>query len=147
MRLAIAEAVKNSAEPFGAVIVDRQSGEVVARGVNRATENPLMHGETAAIADLIERHGRVDCRGLDLYTTAEPCPMCAGAVLWTGFGRLIYGTSTATLARRGWTQIDLTMAEVAERAKFAQIEVRGGVLEAECDALFADLTVAARHLP
>lgn len=78
MRQAIGEARKNTRAPFGAVIVDRGKKQVVARGFNKASQNPTWHGEIDAINRCAE-HSPVDWKRLTLYTTAEPCPMCQSA--------------------------------------------------------------------
>jgi tRNA(Arg) A34 adenosine deaminase TadA len=116
-----------------------EAGETVAEGVNDADRSPVLHGETAAIISLFEEHRETDTSGLTLYTTAEPCPMCSGAILWSGIPRLHYGTSIATLKRLGLNHIDLPCDEVSRRCSFASFEAEGGLLEAECDALFEEL--------
>jgi tRNA(Arg) A34 adenosine deaminase TadA len=86
---------------------------------------------------------RPDGGDLVLYTTAEPCPMCMGAILWAGVGRVVFGTSIRFLLDTGWRQIDLPAAAVAGRAVGMTCEVVGGVLAAECDELFLSVCRAA----
>jgi tRNA(adenine34) deaminase len=62
--------------------------------------------------------------------------MCSGAILWSGLPRVFYGTTIATLKRLGLDQIDLPCEEVSRRCSFGAFEATGGLLEAECDALF-----------
>ena len=59
--------------PFGALIVDRRTGEVVAEGWNKSSTNPTWHGEIDAINRLAELQPEFDGNQLVLYTTAEPC--------------------------------------------------------------------------
>lgn len=129
--------------PFAAVVVDRRTGEVLAEGWNRAEENPLLHAEVVALTALAARRPRPDGRDLVLYATAEPCPMCLGAVLWAGVGRVVFGTGIRLLLDTGWQQIDLSAAEVAARAVGMSCEVVGGVLTSECDELFLTVGRAA----
>ena len=138
MRAAIEEARQVPELPFGAVLVDSRSGEIVARGHNRSNENPTFHGEIDCINNLMSQPlgGEIDWSALVLYTTAEPCPMCQGAIEWAGIGHVVYGTSIATLKRLGWWQIDISAEEVIRRTPFRNTKITGGVLEAECDALF-----------
>lgn len=130
--------------PFGAVIVHRETGEVLAEGWNRSEEHPLWHGEIDAINRLVATAASADFRDLVLYTTAEPCPMCQGAILWAGIGEVVFGTSIRFLIDTGWRQIDIPAAEVVSRAPEWQCRVTGGVLQAECDELFL---TAARAAP
>ena len=139
MRRAIEIAHGNPDAPFGCVVVDGETGEVVAEGLNDAERSPILHGETDAVIRLFEKDPNVDTSRLVLYTTAEPCPMCSGAILWSGIPYVIYGTSIETLKELGLPHIDLSCREVASRASFEGFTVTGGVLERECDALFETL--------
>lgn len=141
MRRAIEIARSNPDAPFGCVIADRKTGEVLAEGLNDAAKNPILHGETDAILNLARTDPDVDCTRLVLYTTAEPCPMCSGAILWCGIPHVVFGTSIATLERLDLPQISLSCGEIARRASssFVHPEITGGVLEGECDALFEEM--------
>ncbi len=114
MRRAIELARDNPDAPFGCVIVD--AGEIVAEGLNDADRSPILHGEMAAIIDLLEARPDIERESLVLYTTAEPCPMCAGAIFWSGIPSVVYGTSTETLKKYGRPRIDLSCEEVSRRA-------------------------------
>lgn len=133
MRRAIEIAKGNPTAPFGTVIVDRRNGRVFAEGLNRAEQNPIWHGEMDALRKL---DPALDRTQMTLYTTAEPCPMCQAAILWSKIDEVVYGTSIETLIGLGWPQIVLRATEVAQRANFVACDLVGGVLEAECDALF-----------
>ena len=136
MRHAIQVARQNPRAPFGSVLVDVKTGEIVEEGVNRSAENPVWHGEIDVINRFAADSREIDWARLRLYTTAEPCCMCQGAIVWTGIPEVVYGTSIATLQRLGWRQIDISAGEVARRASFSACKLIGGVLEDECDELF-----------
>jgi tRNA(Arg) A34 adenosine deaminase TadA len=136
MRRAIEVAMRNPECPFGALLVDRETREVVAEGVNSSNRSPVLHGEIDAIQNCAARRSRADWSNLCLYITAEPCCMCQGAALWAGISRVVFGTSMDTLTRLGWRQIHISADEVVSRTPGAQCEIVGGVLERECDALF-----------
>jgi len=136
MRLAIEQARNVPHLPFGSVIVDTRSGEVLAEGFNRSADSPTFHGEMDVINRLAAKGPREDWSPLALYTTAEPCPMCQGAIEWAGIGLVVYGTSIATLQELDWWQIDIRADEVIRRTPFRQTRLLAGVLENECDALF-----------
>lgn len=136
MRRAIEIARGNPEAPFGAVLIHRQTGEVVAEGLNRWRENPTWHGEIDAINRCAAERPGVQWSDLRLYTTAEPCCMCQGAIIWAGIPELVFGTSIQTLKRLGWNQIDIPAHEVARRTPFQRCKLIGGILERDCDALF-----------
>ncbi|WP_404358645.1 nucleoside deaminase [Methylotuvimicrobium sp. KM1] len=136
MRRAIELALLVPEFPFGAVIVRRTAGEIVAEGHNRSSLNPTWHGEIDAINRCAEAYPAGDWSEFDLYTTAEPCPMCQSAIEWAGIGTVYYGTSIPYLQSRGWWQIEIRAEEVAEKTPFRKSRVVGGLLEAECNALF-----------
>jgi tRNA(adenine34) deaminase len=136
MRLAIAMAQKIPRYPFGAVIVRRTTGEILAKGYNRSSRNPTLHGEIDAINRCAAKHAPLDWITLDLYTTAEPCPMCQSAIEWAGIATVYFGTSIPFLQQLGWRQIDIRAEEVARRTPFRNTRVIGGILEQECNALF-----------
>jgi guanine deaminase len=77
--------------PFGCVIV--RNGEVIGRGHNEVIKNadPTCHGEMMAIRNACKNIGTHDLSGCELYTTAEPCPMCLGAILWANIRKVYYG--------------------------------------------------------
>jgi len=142
MLQAIEGAKKSPKFPFAAVIVQRETGEIIARGVNRFSENPIFHGEIDAINQCAKLHPEIDWSKLDLYTTAEPCPMCQGAIEWAGIAAVYYGTSVPFLQSLGWWQIDIRAEEIIQRTSFRETQIIAGVLEADCNALFEKAGVA-----
>jgi tRNA(adenine34) deaminase len=129
--------------PFGTVVVDRDTAAVVAEGWNRSNENPTWHGEIDPINRLAASAPRTEPARMVLYTTAEPCPMCQGAILWAGIGAVVFGSSIRFLMAIGWKQIDIPAEEVVRRGPGWQCQVQGGVLEAECNELFVAANRAA----
>ena len=78
--------------PVGAVIVDHQ-GHLIAEAANRKTreQDPTAHAEILAIKTAAKM--QLDCylQNCTLYVTLEPCPMCAGAIIQSRLGLLVYG--------------------------------------------------------
>jgi tRNA(Arg) A34 adenosine deaminase TadA len=140
MKRAIALAANVPELPFGAVIVHRPSGEVVAEGWNRSAVNPTWHGEVDALNALFRSGRRLDGAELVLYSTAEPCPMCMGAILWSGIAMVVFGTSIRSLQASGWPQIDILAEEVIRRSPGRKCTLVPGILEQHCNALFAGET-------
>ncbi len=96
MQEALAEARAAAARgetPVGAVIVDPESGAVVAAAGNRTRElnDPTAHAEMLAIREACAARGSERLPGLDLYVTLEPCPMCATAISFARIRRLYFG--------------------------------------------------------
>lgn len=106
MKEAIQEAYsgieKKHGGPFGAVIV--KDGEIVGKGHNRVLldRDPTCHGEMMAIRDACKNLGTQDLSGCDLYTTAAPCPMCKGAILWANIRNVYYGCTIEDTDRIGF---------------------------------------------
>ena len=138
MRRAIELALNVPNLPFGALIVNRDTNEILAEGWNKTDINPTWHGEIDVINQLVLRQESLDASKLVLYTTAEPCPMCQAAILWAGIGMVVFGTSIRFLQQNGWHQIDITSEEVVRRSPHWHCELVGGVLEKDCNALFVD---------
>ena len=94
MRLAIAQANRNPGRPFGSVLVDDRTGEVVAEGVVNLAASPMFHSEVMAMNDYIAKHGNKGWENLTMYGTGEACPMCMSAMVWAGIPRMVYGSDT-----------------------------------------------------
>lgn len=136
--------------PFCAFVVDRESDEVVARACNHGSANPILHGEIAAInavANVFQAQGKTFgavAGNHDFYTTGESCAMCAGAIMWSGFNTVFFGSTVGTLSNY-YSQIQISHQELSglwnECQKFDNLTVKtrvaGPVLEVENDALFA----------
>jgi tRNA(Arg) A34 adenosine deaminase TadA len=135
-------ATKHGNHPFGAILVDQN------RSVLVEAENGYMpaHDGTAHAECLLATRA---CTTLDpnvlrnatLYSSAEPCAMCAGAIYWAGIGRLVYGLSeyrlrTITGNHPENPTLDLPCREVFKRGQRAT-EVLGPLLEDEAEALHA----------
>ena len=77
--------------PVGAVVV--KDGQIVGRGHNlvETLRDPTAHAEMIAITAACETLGDKVLNGCTLYVTLEPCPMCAGAIVWARLSRLVFG--------------------------------------------------------
>ena len=96
MAIAQAEAAAERGEvPVGAVLVDPDSGEVIAADGNRTREfdDPTAHAEMLVIRAGAAKLGSERLPGCDLYVTLEPCPMCAQAISFARIRRLYFGAA------------------------------------------------------
>jgi len=96
MALALREAEHAASRgevPVGAVIVEPDSGEILARAGNRveATNDPTAHAELLAIRKAAVAAGAPRLEGFDMYVTLEPCAMCAAAISFARIRRLYFG--------------------------------------------------------
>ncbi len=150
----IAEALaaeRDGEVPIGAVIV--RDGEIIARGQNRVLRDhdPTAHAEIVALRHAgraLENYRLVDTdakgkgtrdAGCTLYTTLEPCAMCAGAILHARIARLVYaapdpkaGACGSVLSVMNHPQLNHT------------VEVTSGLLAEECGALLTAFFRARR---
>ena len=80
--------------PIGAVIVNRDTGAIVARDGNRTRErnDPSAHAEVMVIRALGAHIGAQRMPGHDLYVTVEPCTLCAAAISFARIDRVVFGT-------------------------------------------------------
>ncbi|MFE7766337.1 hypothetical protein [Streptomyces sp. NPDC057438] len=72
MRLAVSQARRNPAWPFGAVIVGTRTGRVLGSGVDTGADSPRLHGEVVAMNDYVRRHGNRGWAATTLSTTGNP---------------------------------------------------------------------------
>ena len=98
LRRAIAlarESRSDGRHPFGSLIVDAR-GEVVVEARNNAVRpkgDPTQHAETLACSAAAKLLSEEELAHCTLYTSTEPCAMCAGAIYWIGLGRVVYALS------------------------------------------------------
>lgn len=83
--------------PFGALLVTREGGVLEARNTVVTGEDPTGHAETNLVR-LASRLDRATMLASTLYTSSEPCAMCAGAIYWSGIGRMVFALSEEALA-------------------------------------------------
>ncbi len=138
MRTAIAEAEKALREgnfPYGAVLV--KNDKVVAKAHNRVLtdKDPTAHSEINVIRKLAKKRSDVNLQGHILYTTFEPCPMCAGACIWSGVSKIAYGLSLKDVEKLGENHIKIRCEDIANAA-FKKIEIISGILKDECLELY-----------
>ena len=125
--------------PVGAIIV--REGEVIARGHNRVItgSDPTAHAEIVAIRAAAILLGNYRLDSCDLYTTLEPCAMCAGAVLHARMRRLIYAAPDPKAGACGTVLTVLNHPSLNHK-----VEVTSGLLAEECGELLTTFFRARR---
>jgi len=127
--------------PFGCVIVNAR-GQVIVESRNNAVRphgDPTQHAETLACAAAAKLHDESELAASTLYTSTEPCAMCAGAIYWVGIGRVVFALSEKGLLRYTGSHeenptLDLPCREVFARGQ-KKIAVAGPLLEDEAGAV------------
>jgi tRNA(adenine34) deaminase len=141
MRLALNEAraaADHDDVPVGAVLLDPSGATVAAAGNERELgQDPTAHAELLTLRRAAETLGSWRLTDHTLVVTLEPCTMCAGALVLARVSRLIFGAYDAKAGA-----VTSLWDVVRDPRLNHRVEVRGGVLEAECGALLRDFFTA-----
>ncbi len=126
--------------PVGACLIDN-SGELIAAGFNQTiTRNdPTAHAEIIVLRQAGKRLGNYRLTETTLYTTIEPCVMCAGALVNARIKRLVYGAADDRFGA-----VESLFNICNNRSLNHRIEITSGVLEDECRKLMQDFFRAKR---
>jgi len=130
MREAIKEAKKAEKEnevPVGCVIV--KGNKVIAHGHNQTIKknDSTAHAEILAIRDAAKKIKNYRLTNCFMYVTIEPCPMCAGALLWARIKKVIYGAKDKKAGACG------SVVNIVNNKKLNhRIKIKGDVLKKEC---------------
>lgn len=142
LRLAFAVAARARAHgnhPFGCVLVG-PTGEVLLEAENGYMPDRDMtgHAERLLATAASKKYRPAQLMECTMYTSAEPCAMCAGAVYWAGIGRVVYGLSEARLKRITGSHAENPTLDLPCRTVFAagqrKVAVVGPLLEDEAAA-------------
>lgn len=82
--------------PFAAMVV-AADGAVLAQAMNASSTDRTAHAEMNALRQASRHYAPAQLAGATLYSSAEPCAMCAGGVYWSGVGRVVYALAESTL--------------------------------------------------
>ena len=134
MKLALEEAKKGDS-PYGAVIVKDDKVIALAHNTVKIDSDPSAHAEIKVIRSLTTKINNPYLEGYIIYTTGEPCPMCAAACVWTGISEIVFGASIQDLIEVNQSQINISCEEIIAKG-FRKIKVTKGILKEECLKLF-----------
>jgi tRNA(Arg) A34 adenosine deaminase TadA len=133
-------AMANGNHPFGALLVDGD-GNVLLEMENgyMPSHDGTAHAERLLATQACTSYSAEILKASTMYSSAEPCAMCAGAIYWAGIGRLVYGLSEHRLRRITGDHpenptLDLPCRKVFETGQ-RPVEVVGPLLEDEAAAL------------
>jgi len=138
MRTAIQEAQRSRSEGnkgYGAVVVF--DNQIIGQAHDTAiTErDPSLHAEMNAIRQAVKAKHDPDLCGAILFSTCEPCPMCASLAVWANVTTIVYGISIQETAQLGRSRIQISANQIIAQSP-CSIEVVGNVLHDECKLLY-----------
>jgi len=140
--LAAGSAAERGEVPVGAVVARGEEVLAVATNEREATNDPTAHAELLAIREAASALGGWRLTGCTLYSTLEPCPMCAGAAHAARLDRLVYATPDPKAGHAG------TLHDVPADARLNHtIAVEKGLLEAEAAQLLRNFFKNRRARP
>jgi tRNA(Arg) A34 adenosine deaminase TadA len=142
-------AQRHGNHPFGAILVG-PDGQVLIEAENGYLPDRDMTGHAERLlatqaSKTLDAHVLTRCT---IYSSAEPCAMCAGAIYWSGIGRVVFGLTERRLKRLTGNHPENPTLDLPCRTVFGagqrRVEVLGPLLEDEAAALHTDAWTAAR---
>lgn len=137
---AAGEAAAKGNPPLGAVLVNAEGEVILESGDSIHSDgDPLSHAAVNLIRGACRQFSPETLRTCTIYVSAEPCPMCAAAVYWSGVRRLVFGLSRQRLHdlnsfERGGDFLDMSARLVLESGS-RRVLVTGPLLEREAAAI------------
>jgi tRNA(adenine34) deaminase len=136
--------------PFGALLVSDR-GWILLEGENTegVTQDCTCHAETNLLRDASRRFSRKLLSHSTLYSSAEPCAMCAGAIFWSGVGRVVYGLSNSRLHALAGSQAEHLLQRCADVLAQGthRVDVIGPLLEEEVEQVLKRSMPSPRTVP
>ena len=126
---------------FGALLVAGNGAVLTAAENSQVTDEQVFaHAEMNLLQRAVKEFTPDVLATSTLYTNAEPCAMCAGAIFWSGISRLVYGLSGDRLHELSGFSPQMLVASARDVLARAgrQVEIIGPIFEAEAEALFAE---------
>ena len=150
LRLAIdlaRQARQQGADPFGAILV--VNDQVVHQVLDRCVEmsDPTFHAELGLISEYCRTHQIMSLDDYTLYSSAEPCPMCAWAIHWAHISRVVFSVPQTLLQQWSGGNLKPGLRDSLSASR-RQIEIVGPLLLDEGKAVFEGHTFvpkATRH--
>jgi tRNA(adenine34) deaminase len=134
------KALKMGEIPVGAIIVHQNM--IIGRGHNMVESlgDPTAHAEMVAITAACESLGQKYLQECTLYVTLEPCPMCAGALVWAKMNTIVFGASDDKAGSCG------TLLNIAQHTGLNhRIEIIQGIMETDCSEILQRFFKSVRH--
>ncbi|MGM0440538.1 MAG: nucleoside deaminase [Chlamydiota bacterium] len=128
---------KGEGGPFGACIVKEGQILAIAHNTVLSSQDPTCHAEMNAIRKAVKVLKSHNLEGCELYTTAEPCPMCLAAIYWARIDKIYVGVGRECAAKYGFDDVffyqQLSLAK--DRRDLTMIE---NLMSEECENVFRE---------
>ena len=126
-------------DPFGAVLVF--DNRIVHESTDRSVESsdPTFHAELSVISEYCRQQHQFRLKNFTLYTSCEPCLMCAGAIHWSGITQVVFSTSQQMLQQLSGGRRKPTLASLLN-AERQRVEIIGPLLPEEGLSVFEGYT-------
>jgi guanine deaminase len=133
--------IRAGQSPFGAAII--RGDELIAATHNHVwlTTDPTAHAEVRCIRDACRTLRTIDLSACRMYTTCEPCPMCASAIHWSKLASVAYGATIADAQHAGFSELTVPCTELLSRGG-SRVRVTPALMPGQCAALFDEWKAA-----
>jgi guanine deaminase len=149
MRLAVDAArrgIQQGQSPFGCAISLEDTLIAVEHNRVFASTDITAHAEITALREACLKTGCIHLQGAVVASTCEPCPMCMAALHWARVARVYYGATIDDATDVGFNELRVPAAELI-RVGGSSLELVGGILPAECRALFSEWRSSPAYRP
>lgn len=138
--IALSARARDAGNPPYAAVLAHADGRILLEACNtQVTENDVTaHTELNLVRAASQRFDRDTLAACTVYASGEPCPMCAGALYWSGVGRVVFGLSIESMTALGGPDADELMLHGADviASGMRPVEVLGPALEDEARRVF-----------
>ena len=122
------QSLQKGNKPFGALLVSEGKIVLEAENTSQSENDPTRHAEMNLVSCASRQLSEEVLHQATLYTSTEPCAMCAGAIYWAGISKVVYACSLKTLQQISGLTIDIESRSIFDRCH-PPVEVIGPVAE------------------
>jgi tRNA(Arg) A34 adenosine deaminase TadA len=131
MRRVIAN-TRKSRSPFFSALA--KGSKIIAMSKSNGPNNPVEHAEMLTIKKALKKMKTNSLKRCTLYSTCESCPMCMGAIHWTGITEVVFGARLTDSRRFGFDEI--MAPQLIKTLKSRGVKVNKDIMRKECLKLF-----------
>lgn len=124
------DGINSGGGPFGAIVI--KEGKIISEAINKVVINndPTAHAEILAIREAASVLKTFDLSDCTLYSSCEPCPMCLGAIYWSGIKKVVYSCDRIDAENAGFSDNhiykELLLDPANRKITFLHLDNTGG---------------------